>query len=68
MAEQGVTELVVDGLTNKQIAERLFISHYTVDSHLRSIFKKLGVNSRLELTRVVLSERLVAPPGVPRTP
>jgi transcriptional regulator of acetoin/glycerol metabolism/DNA-binding CsgD family transcriptional regulator len=67
-AEQGVTELVVDGLTNKQIAERLFISHYTVDSHLRSIFKKLGVNSRLELARVVLSERLVALPGVPRTP
>jgi DNA-binding CsgD family transcriptional regulator len=60
-AEQGVTELVVEGLTNKQIAERLFISRYTVDSHLRSIFKKVGVRSRLELTRAALSKRLVAP-------
>lgn len=59
-AELGVTELVVEGLTNKQIAERLFISRFTVDSHLRSIFKKLGVSSRLELTRVALSRRLVA--------
>jgi DNA-binding NarL/FixJ family response regulator len=59
-AELGVTELVVEGLTNKQIAERLFISRYTVDSHLRSIFKKVGVGSRLELTRVALSKRLVA--------
>ena len=49
-AEQGVAELAVEGFTNKQIAERLFISAYTVDSHLRSIFKKLGVSSRLELT------------------
>jgi Bacterial regulatory proteins, luxR family len=31
--------------TNKQVAERLLISAYTVDSHLRSIFKKLGVSS-----------------------
>ena len=49
-AEQGVAELAIDGFTNKQIAERLFVSAYTVDSHLRSIFKKLGVSSRLELT------------------
>jgi len=60
-AEQGVAELAVDGFTNKQIAERLFISAYTVDSHLRSIFKKFGVSSRLELTRVVLALQLVVP-------
>jgi sigma-54 dependent transcriptional regulator, acetoin dehydrogenase operon transcriptional activator AcoR len=60
-AEQGVAELVVDGFTNKQIAERLFISAYTVDSHLRSIFKKLGVKSRLELARVALALQLVVP-------
>jgi DNA-binding NarL/FixJ family response regulator len=60
-AEQGVAELVVDGFTNQQIAERLFISAYTVDSHLRSIFKKLGVSSRLELTRVALALQLVVP-------
>jgi transcriptional regulator of acetoin/glycerol metabolism/DNA-binding CsgD family transcriptional regulator len=60
-AEQGVAELVVEGFTNKQIAERLFVSAYTVDSHLRSIFRKLGVSSRLELTRVALALQLVVP-------
>ena len=55
-AEQGVAELVVEGLTNKQMAEQLFVSHYTIDSHLRSIFKKLGVSSRLELKRILPQE------------
>ena len=55
-AEQGVAELVVEGLTNKQMAEQLFVSHYTIDSHLRSIFKKLGVSSRLELKRFLPQE------------
>jgi sigma-54 dependent transcriptional regulator, acetoin dehydrogenase operon transcriptional activator AcoR len=53
--EQKVVEFAVDGFTNKEIAERLFMSPHTVDSHLRSIFRKLGVRSRVELTRVVLS-------------
>jgi DNA-binding CsgD family transcriptional regulator len=55
-AEEGVAELVVEGLTNKQMAEQLFVSHYTIDSHLRSIFKKLGVSSRLELKRILPQE------------
>jgi DNA-binding CsgD family transcriptional regulator len=50
--ERHVVEFVIDGFTNKQIAKHLFISAYTVDSHIRSIFKKLGVRSRVELTRV----------------
>jgi DNA-binding CsgD family transcriptional regulator len=41
-------------LTNRQAAERLFMSPYTVDTHLRSIFRKLAVNSRVELTRIAL--------------
>ena len=52
--ERNVAELAIDGFTNKQIGERLFTSAYTVDSHVRSIFRKLGVRSRLELTRVAL--------------
>jgi transcriptional regulator of acetoin/glycerol metabolism len=52
--EQSVAALATQGLTNREVAERLFMSRYTVDSHLRSIYRKLGVNSRLALTRVVM--------------
>jgi DNA-binding CsgD family transcriptional regulator len=45
-----VTRLVAQGLTNREVAERLFVSHYTVSGHLRHIFTKLDINSRVELT------------------
>jgi DNA-binding CsgD family transcriptional regulator len=53
-AELGVTEQVAQGLTNRQVADRLFVSRYTVDFHLRSVFRKLEVKSRVELTRRLL--------------
>lgn len=52
--ERSVVALATEGLTNREVAERLFMSRYTVDSHLRSIYRKLGVNSRLTLARAVL--------------
>jgi DNA-binding CsgD family transcriptional regulator len=52
--EQSVAALATQGLTNREVAERLFMSRYTVDSHLRSIYRKLGVNSRLALSRAVV--------------
>jgi len=52
--ERSVIDLVADGLTNRQAAERLFLSHHTVGFHLRSIFCKLGVSSRVELTRLAI--------------
>jgi DNA-binding CsgD family transcriptional regulator len=52
--EHGVIELVAEGLTNRQVADRLFVSPYTVDFHLRSVFRKLAVKSRVELTRLAL--------------
>jgi DNA-binding CsgD family transcriptional regulator len=52
--EHGVIELVAQGLTNRQVADRLFVSPYTVDFHLRSVFRKLAVKSRVELTRLAL--------------
>lgn len=53
-AERRVVELVCEGLTNPQIAERLHLSRRTVQSHLYNVFKKLDVSSRTELaTRAV---------------
>ena len=51
--ELQVTGLVVDRNTNPQIAAELFLSQKTVETHLRNIFHKLGVSSRVELARVV---------------
>jgi ATP/maltotriose-dependent transcriptional regulator MalT len=51
-AELRVTGLVADGLTNRKIAERLFLSPYTIATHLKHIFTKLDVSTRAELTRV----------------
>jgi DNA-binding CsgD family transcriptional regulator len=47
-----VVQLVADGLTNREVAERLYISSNTVSSHLRHAFEKLGINSRVALTRL----------------
>jgi DNA-binding CsgD family transcriptional regulator len=47
-----VAELVVDGLTNRDAGARLFLSPHTIDFHLRQIYRKLGVRSRVELARL----------------
>ncbi|AXG76607.1 LuxR C-terminal-related transcriptional regulator [Streptomyces paludis] len=49
--ERKVAELVADGLTNQQAAHHLFISPHTVGFHLRQIYRKLGIRSRMALTR-----------------
>jgi DNA-binding CsgD family transcriptional regulator len=52
-AEVAVARLVAEGLTNRDVAERLFLSPHTVNSHLRHVFTKLRINSRVELVRFV---------------
>jgi DNA-binding CsgD family transcriptional regulator len=52
--ERSVAHVVAEGLTNREAAERLFLSPHTVDFHLRSIFRKLGASSRVHLTRLVV--------------
>ena len=51
-AELAAARLVADGLTNREVAESLFVSPRTVNSHLRQVFTKLGVNSRVDLARL----------------
>jgi two-component system nitrate/nitrite response regulator NarL len=57
-----VIALIAEGLKNKQIGERLFISETTVTHHLSSIFSKLGVSDRLELIIYAFRNRLAQLP------
>jgi DNA-binding CsgD family transcriptional regulator len=52
--ERVVADLAARGRTNRQMGAALFVSPHTVDSHIRHIYAKLGISSRVELTRVVL--------------
>ncbi|GAA4558916.1 helix-turn-helix transcriptional regulator [Planotetraspora kaengkrachanensis] len=50
--ESTVASLVAHGLTNRQVATRMFLSPHTVSFHLRQVFRKLGIGSRVELARL----------------
>nr|WP_176993301.1 LuxR family transcriptional regulator [Nonomuraea jiangxiensis] len=50
--EWAVATFVAQGLTNKQVAKRMFLSPHTVGFHLRQIFRKLEIRSRVELARL----------------
>jgi DNA-binding NarL/FixJ family response regulator len=53
--EHEIASLVAAGRTNREIAEQLVLSTRTIEAHLRNIFAKLGVRSRVELARAVES-------------
>jgi DNA-binding NarL/FixJ family response regulator len=56
--EREVTALVGEGLRNKEIAERLFISERTVKTHISNIFQKLDLSDRLELALFAINQGL----------
>ena len=56
--EREIIELVYKGLSNNDISTELYISLNTVKSHMRNIFEKTGVNTRMELTYVINSQKL----------
>lgn len=60
-AELGVADLVAQRLSNPEIAERLFLSRHTVESHLKHIYRKLSISSRVELARMAAEHP--RPPG-----
>jgi sigma-54 dependent transcriptional regulator, acetoin dehydrogenase operon transcriptional activator AcoR len=51
--ERSVAEIVAQGCTNREAAAKLFLSSHTIDTHLRHIFAKLDIDSRVQLARIV---------------
>ena len=56
-AERRVVELAGQRFSNPEIAERLFLSRHTVESHLKHVYRKLGLSSRIELAAEVARRR-----------
>ncbi len=54
--ELAASELVAQGLNNQQVADQMYISVHTVAFHMRQVFRKLGIGSRVELARIVLQQ------------
>jgi DNA-binding NarL/FixJ family response regulator len=64
--EKQVLGMVVMGLTNRQISEKLFLAESTVKGHLSSTFDKLGVSSRSEAAAVILDPNAAEETGIPQ--
>ena len=54
LRERQVATVVVDGLSDREIAETLSLGHHTVTQHVKRIYRKLDVDSRVTLTRALL--------------
>jgi DNA-binding CsgD family transcriptional regulator len=63
--QRSIAHLVAMGLTNQQIAKRLFLSPHTVNYHLRRIFHDLDIHSRAELATLTQQEREARPDAIP---
>ena len=55
--EREIAGLVAQALSNREIAERLFLSERTVEGHVRNILARTGTSSRVELTRILMLDR-----------
>jgi DNA-binding CsgD family transcriptional regulator len=54
--ERAISGLVSQGLSNQEVAEQMYLSVHTVAAHLRQIFRKLSISSRVELTRLAIED------------
>ena len=57
--EREILRLITEGLTNAEIAETLFISHFTTETHRKNLLAKLNVKNTASLVRVAIQEKLV---------
>jgi len=61
--EKEILALIVEGLSNKEISKRLFLSNSTIQFHVSNILSKLGVSKRTEAAYLALKQKLVELPG-----
>ena len=54
-----VIKLIVDGYSNAKIADKLFLSTYTIDTHRKNILQKLDIKNTAELVKIALEQNLV---------
>jgi predicted ATPase/DNA-binding CsgD family transcriptional regulator len=66
--EQEVAELVAEGLTDRQIAGRLFISERTVEGHVHHVRNKLGLDNRTQVARWITTRKLQQAAAAPESP
>jgi len=59
--EREVVALIADGLTNKEIAEKLHLSAYTVKSHIHNILEKMVLNTRFQSEDVSITNGSIPP-------
>lgn len=59
--EQEVIKMIAEGYTNAQIAEKIFLSNHTVNTHRKNIMRKLGVNNTAGIVMYAVKTQLVSP-------
>jgi ATP/maltotriose-dependent transcriptional regulator MalT len=57
--ELQILELIVEGKSNKEIAETIYLSLDTVKSHMKNVYQKLGVHSRSQAVKTAIQQGLV---------
>ena len=57
--ESEILKLIADGLTNQEIADRLFISTFTVDSHRKNLLLKFHARNTASLVKIVVSRGII---------
>ncbi len=57
--EKEILQLLYDGLNGPQIAEKLFLSHYTIETHRKNLMQKLNVNSTQQLLKLAIEQKLI---------
>jgi DNA-binding NarL/FixJ family response regulator len=57
--EKEILRLIAEGYTNPQIAEKIFLSHFTVDSHRKNLLAKLNVKNTASLIRLAIEQKLI---------